>query len=235
MTNLKRLSEQARRNSKTPQISTKALFPLDKLKNRAHQDTRDLVPEHVEHLAESIATIGLIQPIAIDRHGHILAGSHRRAAIIHVKKHASEAFKKHFPKSQIPVRIFDIDSTEDTKLALDIEVTENQARKNYSPEEIRQIANRYREAGYQDYPGRPPKGAKLLSKTISTVVGKSERTVKAAMAGETKETRKAATKLETLISRAATALQRVSEHPDFDKGDQKLLDRAIGNLEKVAR
>lgn len=44
-------------------------------------DLRPLRPSHVKDLAASIATVGLIQPPAVDLRNRLLAGEHRRAAL----------------------------------------------------------------------------------------------------------------------------------------------------------
>ncbi|MBF0243892.1 MAG: ParB N-terminal domain-containing protein [Planctomycetes bacterium] len=48
---------------------------------RKDDDTRPLIAEHVVTLAESIAVLGLLEPIVLDTEGHLLAGGHRLAAL----------------------------------------------------------------------------------------------------------------------------------------------------------
>lgn len=43
-------------------------------------DTRHLNPKHVVALAESIAALGLLEPVVVDMAGNLLAGAHRLAA-----------------------------------------------------------------------------------------------------------------------------------------------------------
>jgi ParB family chromosome partitioning protein len=50
---------------------------------------------------------------------------------------------------------------EDPELALQIEVAENEQRRDYTSAEVRAIADRLRESGYVDVKGRPKKGKKL--------------------------------------------------------------------------
>jgi ParB family chromosome partitioning protein len=117
--------------------------------------------------------------------------------------------------------------------ALDIEVEENQQRKDYSPEEIRSLAERLKGAGYQDYPGRPPKGAKTLAKALTELTGKSTRTIKGHLAKETNATRTAATQVETLVNRAIKAVEKIGKHPDFVEEDLEHLQSAIKQLQKI--
>lgn len=58
----------------------KLLFFEDIL-DRPGGDTRPLNLNHVSELATSILVIGLITPLTVDCHGHLLAGGHRRAAL----------------------------------------------------------------------------------------------------------------------------------------------------------
>lgn len=48
---------------------------------RRDADTRPLNAKHVLDLAESIAVLGLLEPLVIDRAGYLLAGGHRLAAL----------------------------------------------------------------------------------------------------------------------------------------------------------
>ena len=41
-------------------------------------DTRELNPTHIEELAANIGAVGLIQPLAVDSGGHLLAGVQRQ-------------------------------------------------------------------------------------------------------------------------------------------------------------
>ncbi len=48
---------------------------------RKDADTRPLTARHVVELAESIAVLGLLEPVVVDTAGHLLAGGHRLAAL----------------------------------------------------------------------------------------------------------------------------------------------------------
>ena len=187
----------------------KGSLPFDDIKDRANPDSRPIDSSHVAELADSIAAIGLISPIAVDKKGCLLAGSHRRAALAMIKSSNSKAWNQHFPQERVEVRVFDFDSAAEPSRALDIEVEENQQRKDYTPDEIRDLGERLKSAGYRDYPGRPPKGAKTLTKALTELTGKSTRTVKGHLAEETNAKRMAATQLETLIKRAVKAVEKV--------------------------
>lgn len=156
-----------------PNASTIA---LDQIIDRSGGDSRPLTLSHVSNLAESIAAVGLIQPIAVDNQGRLLAGGHRWAAIKELKASNPDAFKKHF-REGIPVRRYEFDAAENVELALAIEATENEKRRDYTPAEVRELANRLKEAGYHYTPGRAKAGQKSFLPSLSVIVGKSERTV----------------------------------------------------------
>lgn len=148
-------------------------------------DTRELNQSHVESLADSIAVLGLIEPLVIDRDGKLLAGGHRKAAIALLAELNSFAYETHFPDNLVPVRVINISSDENPDHAIEIEISENELRKDYSKAEILAIAERLRKAGYKDNPGRPKKGEKRLKPALSTIFGKSIRTVERYLAEET--------------------------------------------------
>jgi len=157
--------------------SLPATLPLGKILNRT-SDTRELHADHVNELAESIAVLGLLEPLVVDKRGRMLAGGHRKAAILEVKEKNPKAYTQHFPHDLIPVRILDFDAEKDSALALQIEVTENEKRRDYTPTEVRLLAERLVEAGYVDVKGRPTKGAKALRPALEVIIGKSIRTVR---------------------------------------------------------
>jgi len=216
-------------------IEIKGSLPFDDMKDRANEDSRPIDSAHVAELADSIAAIGLITPIAVDQNGCLLAGSHRRAALALIRSSNRKAWEQHFPGDRVEVKVFDFDSAAEPSRALDIEVEENQQRKDYTPKEIRQLADRLKGAGYQDYPGRPPKGVKTLTKALTELTGKSTRTVKGHLAKETSATRTAATQLETLMNRAVKAIEKIGEHAEFEEKDHRHLQSAIEEISKIRR
>jgi ParB family transcriptional regulator, chromosome partitioning protein len=157
--------------------STESILPLDKITDRPGGDTRPLNQSHVEALAESIAVVGLIQPIAVDSQGRLLAGGHRRAAIVHLQETNPTAFSQWFGAG-IPIHRFDFDASQDEGRALAIEAMENATRRDYTPGEVRELADRLRQSGYQDLTGRPNPGQKSVVLALSTIIGKSDKTVR---------------------------------------------------------
>ncbi len=153
-----------------------ATIPLDAIKER-QVDTRPLAPDHVAALFESIAALGLIEPIAVDEKFRLLAGAHRLAAIQLLKQEQIDAYNKHFPEDAIPVRIMPFDAEVDLKKALQCEVAENEHRRDYTAKEVRQLAERLKEAGYLSTRGRRKAGEKHLVPALQVIVGKSRATL----------------------------------------------------------
>jgi ParB family chromosome partitioning protein len=63
---------------------------------RKDADSRPLTARHVVELAESIAVLGLLEPVVVDTAGHLLAGGHRLAALQLLAEPMSVARRKAF-------------------------------------------------------------------------------------------------------------------------------------------
>jgi len=161
-------------------------------------DLRVLRPSHMKDLAASIATVGLIQPPAVDMKGRLLAGEHRRAALallravsgsveavaeewpdLEAEDHARIAagWKAHGFDKGVPVRRMPFDAEEDRSRALAVEATENEKRTDFSKEEVREVVEKLKAAGFRATVGRPKKGEKALSPQLAIIFGKSQRQV----------------------------------------------------------
>lgn len=123
--------------------SSTATLPIDSITDRVKGDSRPLNPAHIEELANSIAIVGLIAPIAVDSQGRLLAGEHRRAATLLLREQDPEAYAQQFPSGQVPIRRYDFDSKAEPDKALAIEASENEKRRDYTPAEVRAIADRF--------------------------------------------------------------------------------------------
>ena len=156
---------------------TSSTIPLDDIRDRVGGDTRPLNSAHGEELANSIILLGLIEPLVVDNQNRLLAGGHRRAAILQLWENRPEVFDRHFPDG-IPVHRLGFDSEQKPELAVQIEIAENEHRRDYTPSEVREIADRFRKAGYSGDRGRPVKGQQPLIPALMAVVGKSRATVK---------------------------------------------------------
>ncbi|WP_024546337.1 ParB N-terminal domain-containing protein [Picosynechococcus sp. NKBG15041c] len=149
------------------------LLLFEDILDRPGGDARPLKDAHVQALAESILVLGLITPLTVDRHGHLLAGGHRRAALHQIKLAYPEQYAALFPEG-IPVRVVDIDAATDAVDALQIEIEENTQRKNFTTTEIKEAAQKLEQAGYKRLRGRPKAGEKSLKRELAKVFRLSE-------------------------------------------------------------
>jgi ParB family chromosome partitioning protein len=226
--------------------SSTSTLPLDSITDRIEGDSRPLNPAHVEELASSIAIVGLIAPIAVDNQGRLLAGGHRRAAILLLREKDPDTYTQQFPNGQVPIRRYDFDSTIDTDKALAIEASENEKRRDYTPAEVRVIADRLRAAGYRDAPGKPKKGEKALRPALELIIGKSIRQVRRylndlpdALIESDKQNQDKQTRSDVLVlNRALISLQKWAtlagayEHPGKATKDlQSHVGRMIQDIE----
>ena len=159
--------------SEQAKVST---LPLDKIIDRV-TDTRELKAPHVEDLMMSIAVLGLLEPVVVDSRGRLLAGGHRKAAIHLLKERMPVEYAEHFPNDLVPVRTLGFDADREPDLALQVEVAENEKRRDYTRAEVKVLAERLKSAGYSDTQGRPVKGDKPLRPALQVIIGKSIRTV----------------------------------------------------------
>lgn len=149
---------------------------LEQIKQR-QQDTRKLNQPHVLSLVESITVLGLLEPLVLDRRYRLLAGGHRLAALEHLRDKYPKKFEHAFPDGMVPVRIMPFDAEAEQELALQCEIAENEHRRDYTPAEVRQLADRLRIAGYSHGKGRPKKGSKPLLPALEVIIGKHSRTI----------------------------------------------------------
>jgi len=194
---------------KAKSTNTQAFMPFDAIQDRA-ADTRKIREKHVKALELSILAIGLIEPLVVDQDGVLLAGGHRKAAIANLRQDET-LFKKVFPNG-VPVRVMPFSAADNPAKALQVEVAENEQRRDYTAKEIRSIAEQLKEAGFEELKGRPSKTQKPLMPALSAVVGKSVRQLRRIINEDQK----------------SRTLDRLSEKDDY-------LRRAINNLEKLQK
>ena len=185
-------------------------------------DTRPLNESHVQNLSESIAILGLIEPLAVDQDKVLLAGGHRLAAIKLLQETDIDSFNGQFPNGQIPVRVMPFKAANDPEKALQIEVAENEHRRDYTPAEVRAIADHLRESGYQDLKGRPKKGEKALMPALSVVIGKNRRTIQRYLYESDQESR---TDVRLFLKKAQKALKAWQKDAPKSKKNKKLFEK----------
>lgn len=205
-----------------PEIDICSTLPLDSIQSR-QTNTRELRRSHVMVLAESIAVLGLLEPLVVDQSGKLLAGGHRLAAIRWLKDSTPTAYTEHFPSEQVPVRIIGFDAQWDTERALAIEIAENEQRRDYTPTEVRALAARLKAAGYVDRRGRPALGEKPLRPQLEVIVGKSIRQLYRYLNEHNKENRtddrlkESEPDIKLHLKQAKAALERWSNLPESKK------------------
>ena len=184
-----------------------SFMSFDSIKDR-ESDTRKLKEKHVKALELSILAIGLIEPLVIDQDGILLAGGHRKAAIANIHKDA-KLYRNVFPNG-VPVRVMPFSSSDDPSKALQVEIAENEHRRDYTAKEIQAIAKRLKEQGFEQTKGRPKKGQKPLIPALSAVVGKSKRRVQEILKEESAENtrNRAFSESNTYLRRAIANLEK---------------------------
>jgi ParB family chromosome partitioning protein len=234
MTDLEKIiaAARAKQNQPSPHSPTQtspvlrdSTLQLDQIQPRL-QDTRSLNPIHVEALAESISVLGLIEPLVVDKQGRLLAGGHRLAAIAHLKAHQSDSYQRHFPSEQVPIRSLAIDANLEPDLALQIEVAENEQRRDYTSTEVKAIAERLKASGYTEVQGRPKKGQKPLMPALAVVVGKNLRTVQRYLSDEATHSKSPTPKSTTrvvLLRQTLTKLKQIQDNPPSSPKGKQLL------------
>ena len=151
-----------------------------------------------QKFASSIAVVGLIQPIAIDKNGRLLAGDHRRRALHilwelsqdpskledlmpdvdqDVASKALDAWERLGFAEGVPVHRMDLDGEEEPELAKAIELAENTNREDFTKDEVKKAWEQLRDAGYRDVVGRPKIGEKPMRPELALIFGKSLRTI----------------------------------------------------------
>lgn len=216
--------------------SQRTALPLEQIQDRA-SDTRQLRQDHVEQLAESIAVLGLLEPLVVDNQGRLLAGGHRKAAIYYVKEFHPEAYEQHFLDDIVPVRMLLFNADDDPEKALQVEISENEKRRDYTPAEVRALADRLRSAGYADTAGRPSKGEKRLRPALEIIIGKSLRSVRRYLTEE-KPVQFGQVSKKTALRRAKSALEQwmsVVENEETTATERQLSKKLPSLLELMEK
>lgn len=203
--------------------ATASTLAIDEIQNRPLGNTREVDPQHVADLADSIGALGLIEPLVVDSKNRLLAGAHRRAAILHLRETQPAIYAEKFPEHQVPIQVMALDAELDPDLALAIETAENEKRRDYTPAEIKAIAEKLKAAGYEDLKGRPKKGQKPLMPALSVVVGKSMRTVQRHLYSEPEQPQKKSATDDALLKKKLLkqALSKLTRWASMDLDPQE--------------
>lgn len=161
-------------------------IPLAQIHPR-EADTRPIRPEHVADLADSIAALGLIEPLVVDCKGVLLAGAHRLAAIQLLKEASPEAYTQQFTDDLVQVHMMTFDAENEPERALQVELAENEKRVNYTRDQIERLAERLRTLNYREIRGRPQEGEKALGPALAVAIGVSTRYVRKILSQQRQE------------------------------------------------
>jgi ParB family transcriptional regulator, chromosome partitioning protein len=201
----------------------KTKLPLDQIKSR-ESDTRPVHAQHVAALVESIAALGLIEPLVVDVKGVLLAGAHRLAAIHVLQETNLEIYKQHFSDGQIQVHMLTFDANLEPERALQVELAENEKRVNYTRDQIERLAERLRSLNYREVRGRPKEGEKALGPALSVAIGVSTRYVRKILSSQKpevvdKENRNSVPIFQKLklLKKIEAALDELGELPEAEK------------------
>jgi ParB family chromosome partitioning protein len=226
----RRLAAEANRNRTVSLIAAELIRPRE-------EDTRPPRASHVLTLAESIAAIGLVQPIAVDKNRRLVAGLHRLEAcrlLLLKPKARHSAFQRltgadkveeaanrlealpapaKLPEpltaGEMPCRVFtDLDVVQDQDAALAAEAAENTARREYDKAELEAVVQKLKKAGYRELKGRPKKGQKALRPALQMVLGIGPRQATNVLQ---KAATKPAAKKASTVATFSTALPKLAK------------------------
>lgn len=214
------------------------ILPITQIRERAI-DTRPVSAAEVLIMAESIVAVGLLGPPCVDRHHVLIAGAHRVAAarLLLTPPHdrrshlsAVEGFDELEmgeridalpPLDQLPEQIAggrmpvlvrtDLDAVADPAAALAAEAAENTARKQYTPAQVRALAERLVQAGFRESVGRPKKGEKALRPALEKILGVDARHVRRLLGKEQAEDKRQAD-LAAMLKRLRKTAEAVAAH-----------------------
>jgi ParB-like chromosome segregation protein Spo0J len=142
-----------------------------------------------------------------------------------------------YPRNEIPVIVVEVGGKDAKSLPLAIEAAENNVRRQYTVDEIKSLAERFKDAGYTvSEGGRPKKGEKTVLGALEAALGRSRRQIQRYLSpGKAKRGKSEWDKALAAFRRAA---QRVVEVGGKKEGDAEktvvgIADRATKALEKL--
>jgi len=225
--------------------------------------SRTIDLKHLIDLARSIAALELIHPLVVDMDDTVIAGSHRYAALrllVAAPEERLALLKLLCPGSsasqlktlapvaealpvsprtvditRIPVRILPLRYADAPGDVWRVEVAENERRRDYSPKEVRALAERLREQGYRFATGKPKEGEQPALPVLTVLIGKSERTIRRILSGEDETRQDGRNAFDVDKAAAVATLQRFkARHAQQMSVDQRrVFDRALAMIDKL--
>lgn len=141
-----------------------------------------------------------------------------------------EAFHKRYPDGRVPVHVMEIPKREADSLPLAIEVAENSIRRQYTAEEVEDLAARLKKAGYTSRDGRPRKGERTVVAALETILGRSPAQVRRLLKGGKSSGSNWQRAVES-FARAAARLRQVENEAPGSTDAKAMLNAARGVLE----
>lgn len=213
---------------------------------RRDADTRPLNARHVVELAESIAVLGLLEPVVLDTAGHLLAGGHRLAALQLLAVPMPVARRKAFltrcggtaedeplpelasladriamlgdtPLPKAKIAVQVVDISGRGGSALAVEAAENNVRRQYTNDEIAALADRFKSAGYKTTAGKPRAGEKTMLGALEAAVGRSKRQIQRVLDGDTGSGKSEWDKAVAALRRAAARVVKAGKRRESDE------------------
>jgi ParB family chromosome partitioning protein len=221
----------------------KTKLPLAHIQTRK-EDTRPLRPDHVVELAESIAALGLIEPLVVDSTGILLAGGHRLAAIQSLKETNPELYDEQFPDDLIQVHMLQFEADKEPERALQVELAENEKRVNYTRDQIERLAERLKALNYRNIRGRPKEGEKALGPALAVAIGVSTRYVRKVLSEQGQESKNEENRNSVpifqrlkLLKKIESALEELATLPESEEATraEKSLYKALPTFLKTVQ
>lgn len=263
-TSLPELLDQVRHENPTGWRDIKALKPHP-------SPSRGLDACHIVNLAHSIAALGLIHPLVVDVDDVVIAGSHRYASlrllatprigraifltdlcIAAGQAALTEALSTSLESlpyapdtvdfSRIPVRIMPLRQSTQPEEVWRAEVAENERRRDYSPKEVKVLAERLLEQGYTMRKGGQNDARRVLP-VLTAVVGRSERQVRRLLsAGEQSEERgvdedrtSVRSSSEAMSLKTRVDAYRNRNREKMSDSDHRIVDQMLALLTRLAQ
>lgn len=217
------------------------ILPITQIRERAI-DTRPVSAAEVLMMAESIVAVGLLGPPCVDRNHVLIAGAHRMAAarLLLTPPQGRRAYlaavegfnelemgeridalpavdqlPEQIAGGKMPVLVrTDLDAVADPAGALAAEAAENTARKQYTPAQVRALAERLVQAGFVQPEwgqGRLKKGQKSLRPALEKILGVKSRQVRRLL-GQEQAGDKRQADLAAVLKRLRKAAEAVAAH-----------------------
>jgi ParB family chromosome partitioning protein len=195
-------------------------------------------------LAESIAALGLIEPLVVDSTGILLAGGHRLAAIQSLKETNPELYDEQFPDDLIQVHMLQFEADKEPERALQVELAENEKRVNYTRDQIERLAERLKALNYRNIRGRPKEGEKALGPALAVAIGVSTRYVRKVLSEQGQESKNEENRNSVpifqrlkLLKKIESALEELATLPESEEATraEKSLYKALPTFLKTVQ